>query len=46
MDFADTVEFFSSSRFEWRDKRRDYGEEQRVAIGFMVRRVCVCLHDP
>jgi hypothetical protein len=44
IDFADAEEFFSNSRFEWRDERGNYGEERRVAIGLIAGRVCVCAY--
>ena len=44
IDFADATKFFSSSRFEWRDKRRDDGAERCVAIGLIAGRVCVCVY--
>ncbi len=45
IDFADADECFSSSRFEWRDERRDYGEEGHVAIG-VIAGVFVCVSTP
>ncbi|MFG1462257.1 BrnT family toxin [Xanthobacter sp. DSM 24535] len=40
-EFAATV-FFDENRIEWRDERRDYGEERIIAVG-VAEGLCLCV---
>lgn len=46
IDFADAIEVFAGTSFDFQDDRKDYGEIRIITIGHLCNRMMVGLDSP